>query len=513
MSDSEKSRPNGSESTRSQTSLRGPRTTDPVLHELLPAHFNYTSLNQAESELAPRLAHGLERVLFSPGPVLMRDPRTRTFNFSNDIYRIPNPKSFDFSRLSSYVTASEDKVLQGMALEHGQKYYASTSSITTVLSKIILAISGMRPLNLDRLTMPFMSQSAAQTTSSRGPTGVILRYNDGVYGVDMYKRGDSPTVLMELGRVVEKMLCTDTPIFKSYLNNGIGLDELNKDQPDVFHFAKAEGFLLRAQIDCQHPALPGKTFDLKTRATLAIRMDQENYESNLGYRLRKLTGLYESFEREYYDMLRSALLKYSLQVRIGNMDGIFVCYHNTAEMFGFQYVPLEDMDHDLFGNSVFAQQCFAGSLQLLRRVFDAATLEFPGRDVKLMFSAPKEQKLGCYVLAKKEGAQLDVWDESKILKFTIETRSIINGFEVNGLPFVQDIETDRGDSSTRSQQAQPRRRSIGNSTKDTPRLQPAPTWTFSSATSVAIPRLKMTTVLTRKTRTKVKALQWTMLTR
>lgn len=47
---------------------------------------------------------------------------------------------------------------------------------------------------------------------------------------------------------------------------------------------------------------------------------------NLGYR--------------FYDMSRSAFLKYSMQVRIGDMDGIFVAYHNTARIFGFQYISL-----------------------------------------------------------------------------------------------------------------------------------------------------------------------------
>lgn len=31
------------------------------------------------------------------------------------------------------------------------------------------------------------------------------------------------------------------------------------------------------------------------------------------------------------------------------MDGVFVAYHNTARIFGFQYVSLEEMDARLFG--------------------------------------------------------------------------------------------------------------------------------------------------------------------
>lgn len=31
------------------------------------------------------------------------------------------------------------------------------------------------------------------------------------------------------------------------------------------------------------------------------------------------------------------------------MDGVFVAYHNTARMFGFQYVPIAEMEQRLYG--------------------------------------------------------------------------------------------------------------------------------------------------------------------
>lgn len=43
------------------------------------------------------------------------------------------------------------------------------------------------------------------------------------------------------------------------------------------------------------------------------------------------------------------VMKYNLQVRIGCMGGIFVAYHNTKEMFGFEYLSKEDLDQCLFG--------------------------------------------------------------------------------------------------------------------------------------------------------------------
>ncbi len=68
-------------------------------------------------------------------------------------------------------------------------------------------------------------------------------------------------------------------------------------------------FLLRAQLDCQDRRLPRVTFDLKSRATAAIRMSLE-HELAKDYKIKRCEGLYESFEREDYDLLRSLLLKY-----------------------------------------------------------------------------------------------------------------------------------------------------------------------------------------------------------
>jgi len=108
---------------------------------------------------------------------------------------------------------------------------------------------------------------------------------------------------------------------------------------------------------------------------LPIRRDIINYRLHSGYRLDRLSGFTNSFEREYYDMARSAcnvllpvfsssfvcfyifyllfilfvVMKYNLQVRIGCMGGIFVAYHNTKEMFGFEYLSKEDLDQCLFG--------------------------------------------------------------------------------------------------------------------------------------------------------------------
>jgi hypothetical protein len=96
---------------------------------------------------------------------------------------------------------------------------------------------------------------------------------------------------------------------------------------------------MRSQLDGHDARLPGGgIFDVKTRATASVRFDIENHEvrrtrasvdhhvrslthglaridltsSQEGrhYQMSDLTGVGPSFERERYDMMRSAWLKY-----------------------------------------------------------------------------------------------------------------------------------------------------------------------------------------------------------
>lgn len=59
------------------------------------------------------------------------------------------------------------------------------------------------------------------------------------------------------------------------------------------------------------------------------------------------------------------------------MDGIFVAYHNTATLFGFQYIPLEEMNKRIFGSTEMAEQAFRLCLALMERTLEVATELFP----------------------------------------------------------------------------------------------------------------------------------------
>jgi len=73
-----------------------------------------------------------------------------------------------------------------------------------------------------------------------------------------------------------------------------------------------------------------------------------------------------SYEREYYDLMRSAMLKYNFQVRIGKMNGVFIGYHNTAyASLWLAAVSLEIPNGNVVAHS--SEQCWVSSTFLSRR--------------------------------------------------------------------------------------------------------------------------------------------------
>lgn len=82
-------------------------------------------------------------------------------------------------------------------------------------------------------------------------------------------------------------------------------------------------------------------------------------------------------------MARSTLLKYNFQVRIGDMDGIFVAFHNTEEIFGYQYISRSEMDRVLYGNSFTGDALYSISMKLFTKILNLAAKEFSNSLVRL----------------------------------------------------------------------------------------------------------------------------------
>jgi hypothetical protein len=320
--------------------------------------------------------------LNSPGVVYLQDPRSRVFNFDPYLQKIMPVTEFDFDAVAGYVTSSEDIKLQTLIKKVGKKYMGSTSSMTSVLSHFHYLLSAWRPVNIDTLSKAFATEYKTFTQLSRLPSSIFLRYKgDNTYAIDSDKELDGENVLSLMGRSMEKLLTLNPEGFERYRHeNSHTLDPKDRNAPDTYHYSTFGGFLMRSQLDAHDPRLPGTgMFDLKTRAVVSVRIDVSNFHLGSGYQIKTRTGNWESFEREYFDMIRAAFLKYSLQVRMGRMDGIFVAFHNTEKIFGFQYISLSEMDaalHEGPDSGIGAQE-FKMSLKLFNKLLDQATSRFP----------------------------------------------------------------------------------------------------------------------------------------
>ncbi|KAH6854277.1 mitochondrial protein Pet127-domain-containing protein [Chaetomium sp. MPI-CAGE-AT-0009] len=352
----------------------------------------------------PSLAYGLDRVLFNPGVYHIQDPRSRVFNFDPYLERIMPIKEFDYDAIKQYVTSSKDTTLIQTAAEHNKKYTGSTSSMTSTLAHFHYLLSAWRPINPCMMSKDFEIDSYRFTRIMRAPAATFLHWKDGTYAIDADKEFDSANVLSMLGKSMEKFLTLPKEEFEKYRrSNSDQLTEEERNGPESYHYTTLGDFMMRSQLDAYDPRLPGTgMFDLKTRAVISIRMDTRDFHKGMGYEIRNRFGQWESFEREYYDMIRSAFLKYSLQVRMGRMDGIFVAYHNTERIFGFQYIPLQEMDLSLHGQEdmTLGDREFKLSLHLLNKVLDKAVAKYPGRSLRLHFETRGEETPFMYIFAK-----------------------------------------------------------------------------------------------------------------
>ncbi|KAM0479967.1 hypothetical protein ACHAPX_004546 [Trichoderma viride] len=352
-----------------------------------PQHLKLCPVEEDALLPVPQLSHNLDRVLFNPGVYHMQDDRSRVFNFDPYLASIMPVKEFDFDALRSYVTSSKDVKLRQLSAAHGMKYCGSTSSMTSILSHFHYLLSAWRKPNFSYLSRSLEPESYNFTAISRGPAAAFAHFNDGVYAFDSDKEYDTENILSSLGKSMEKLLTLPKEEFEKYRRSrSHQLTEEERNAEDSFHYTTLGDFMMRSQLDAYDPRLPGSgMFDLKTRAVVAVRMDVRGYEKGAGYEIQNRFGQWESFEREYYDMVRTVFLKYSLQVRMGRMDGIFVAYHNTQRIFGFQYISLDEMDVALHGTNDrrVGDQEFKISVTLLNELMNRAAKRFPGRTLRL----------------------------------------------------------------------------------------------------------------------------------
>ncbi|KAI9058392.1 Pet127-domain-containing protein [Trametes sanguinea] len=335
----------------------------------------------------PKLAHGLDAVLRKEGVHWLRDPETQKYNFPEYLEQIPKVEDFAFDRLPGFVPSSQDKNLLLFAKKSRARFAGSTSSLTGILTQIYLLLSEEKLVNIADLSADFDNAPRFFTPGQRIPTSVILHYHDGVYFTDYDSERDESTeeiILLPMGLLLEKFFTLPKPTFDKFSKAYTGTDY--PVLKDTHRLAKHKDLLMRSQLDCRDPILPGTgVFDIKTRAISEIRHDVYNYANYENTKIDSLTGATGSFEKEYYDMIRSAFLEYSFQARIGKMDGVFVAYHNVAQIFGFQYISLHEMDRRLFGREGAGSRVFERCITLMELLYQRIVKCFPRQSVKVTF--------------------------------------------------------------------------------------------------------------------------------
>ncbi|EFA85387.1 hypothetical protein PPL_02390 [Heterostelium album PN500] len=297
-------------------------------------------INQLDYSKIPKLEHGLDRVITEKGvhPVSDFDGTPRFTRFLSQIH--------DFDSLilhSSYMIPSQDKNLLKHAKENNCKYLSSTSSITAVLTKLYFALTKKYNVDVSGFSS-HLQRLSSFTPQLVKPVSIFLNYNNSVWAIDN-NSGTSPKnnqILMDLGHSLEKMLTLNENEFNEKLLKSKNSTAHEFDESYVF--SKFGDIMYRSQIDCYSEKFTGKskTFDLKTRATRMIRLNCADHESYLGYHINQIMddGTSGSYEKELYDMCRSAAIKYSLQARIGNMavnlprDDITLLYANSLRTSG-----------------------------------------------------------------------------------------------------------------------------------------------------------------------------------
>src|SRR2546421_5410637 len=300
--------------------------------------------------------------------------------------------------------------------------------MTAMLVHFHFLLSHWREINTTSLSRGFPLKLTSFTAIQRAPSAIFLRWKDGHYAIDADKEYDSANILMSLGRSMEKLLTLEKDDFERYRrSNQTEFSEEEQSAPESYHYSEMGKFLMRSQLDAHDPRLPGTgMFDLKTRAVVSIRMNTSRHEEGLGYQIKERFGGWESYEREFFDMIRSAFLKYSLQVRMGRMDGIFVAFHNVERIFGFQYVSLPELDLHLHGQSdtTLGDQEFKISLAILEEVFERATKKYPEQSLRFHFETRNTVIPVMYIFAEPVGEEdiRAIQDSKKDEIAQIETR-------------------------------------------------------------------------------------------
>jgi hypothetical protein len=389
--------------------------------ELIFNNLNFEQINVKQESKPPELSFNLNAVVTKPGIYKLDDLITaqKLKHEMRYLSNLPKPEEIDFANLDTYMNPFEDERLHKIVKEKNKLFCSSTSGISSTLSHFFYKLSNFKSPHFYGLSEEYLNESLKFMVFQRKPTVVKLTKHNDFYSISSSKifEDKNEFILLKMGKYMEKLLTSNDESFqKKYMkrneNNKV---EINQEE-DYFNFVGFDKFLLRSQIDCGTTIKDAETgldkkivFEIKTRACSPIRYDVHNYLDYIDYEITKIKGPHSSYEREYYDLIRGAFLKYLFQMKIGGMDGAFIAYHNTQKIYGFEYVKLKEIEERIFGNCLYSDIIFKSSLKLIQESFSEIIKNYPNKD-KLYFGIYANQSKGTIDILVEVAPESDIYD-------------------------------------------------------------------------------------------------------
>eukprot|EP01132_Coremiostelium_polycephalum_P006172 gene6172-7686_t len=354
----------------------------------------------------PTLCHSLDYVVAERGIHPIRD-----FNGNSKFPKFLT-EIHDWDSLivpTAYKPPAEDSRLINRTLAHGCRYQTSTSSITSVLTQLYIFLTQKKPLNLNYFSRDLIgyghnANRKSFTGSILKPTSFFLtNVKESVWSIDTNNGNaeNNNQVLMNLGHSMERMLTmTEEDFNKKLIRANLPENSEPMKVPESYVFSKLGNMMFRSQIDCKSKFLPDdkNTFDLKTRATSSIRLNSHDPENYLSSQINKLVCPIDSYEKEYHDLIRSGGIKYAFQAKIGDMAGIFICYHNTKRIFGSEFIELGELERAIFWGRDMSDRMFSAINVLLQKILDTIypTLD-PNYRYRLLIDTKRDSSMLFFV--------------------------------------------------------------------------------------------------------------------
>jgi len=435
----------------------------------------------------PRLQHGLENIISEERQGIQWASKFSGDAIDSSVYEIQ--RSFLSMPNAPYVPASKDprfraflSTISTLPVSNSQetntnttefdpsfssssfRYYATSSSIIPVMISLYLHLGRHRDTRCrEAFAYKHSSDLAKYHTLPQGFHLVYDQESDSYFIDPLVKQPLADNVLSQLGIFLEKKFVMGIGEFDQYQSRLVSdflapppLQQQQKhpsseilknnssfssstssslmaaleEDSESYHFSQHGKIIIRSQLDCYCPHLK-TVFDIKTRAIARIRYNISNYEE-----VSKSCGLVDEYQAslELYDLIRTAFIKYALQCRIGDMGGVFLAYHNTKTIHGFQYFSLEEIDRYVYGSPEIADFSFMSSFGILGDVLDCLTAlpKFKKKSLALFFEPAKYPTphlvIGAIPLKDEEDSSHLTIADSKGSYFELVT-------EINGAPY------------------------------------------------------------------------------